>query len=106
MRNRLHLAAQFFLGVVMLVAIQAALAVSAAAAQPVVYCAVPPVPPVGCSTEKAHCICDTTNRCQWYYDCTQNPSASAGGAYAYPYPSMMRMERDQATPRPVPGARY
>jgi hypothetical protein len=101
MRTRLHLAA------IMLAGIQASLAVSTAAAQPIVYCAVPPVPPVGCATEKARCICDTNSRCQWYYDCTQNQSAAGGSAYAYMYPYMTRMERGgNATPLPAPGSRY
>jgi hypothetical protein len=100
MRMRTHLAA------IMLVGIQASLAVSPAAAQPIVYCAVPPVPPVGCAREKARCICDTNSRCQWYYDCTQNQSAAGGSAYAYMYPFMTRMQRGNATPLPAPGSRY
>ena len=82
----------------------AAIRVSAAAAQPTVYCAVPPVAPAGCPTEKARCICDTKSRCQWYYDCTGGKSAAAGSAYLYP--DMMQMDRDNATPRPTPGSRY
>ena len=84
---------QMYLAVAILAGIQASVALSPAAAQP-----------IGCSREKAHCICDSKSRCQWFYDCTQNQSAAAGIAYFYPY--MMRMDRGNATPRPAPGARY
>ncbi len=104
MRKRLFLDVPFFLAVVALAGIQPGVAVSPAAAQPVIYCGVPPVPPVGCATENAHCICNSKSRCQWFYDCTQNKTAAAGIAYFYPY--MMRMEHENATPRPAPGSRY
>jgi hypothetical protein len=44
---------------------------SAANADPAVTCAVPPVPPVACSSQAAKCICDAAGNCQWVYDCTQ-----------------------------------
>jgi hypothetical protein len=43
---------------------------SAAQAQPAVYCAVPPVPPVGCTNQDAKCICDAGGNCRWIYNCT------------------------------------
>lgn len=98
MRKRL------FPALIVLAAIQTDACVLPAAAQPVVYCAVPPVPPVGCPSEKARCICDSHSRCQWFYDCTQNKTAAAGSAYLYPY--MMRMDRSNATPLPAPASRY
>jgi hypothetical protein len=48
------------------------IAVTASAkADPVATCAVPPVPPVACSSQDAHCICDAAGNCRWVYDCTQ-----------------------------------
>jgi hypothetical protein len=44
---------------------------TAARADPIATCAVPPVPPVACSSENAKCICDANGSCRWVYDCTQ-----------------------------------
>jgi hypothetical protein len=43
-----------------------------AQAQPAVYCAVPPVPPVGCTNQHAQCLCDSSGHCRWVYDCSRN----------------------------------
>ena len=44
---------------------------AAAQADPIATCAVPPVPPVACSSEHAKCICDAAGNCRWIYDCTK-----------------------------------
>ena len=44
--------------------------VATAKADPIATCAVPPVPPVACSTQNAKCICDANGNCRWIYDCT------------------------------------
>ena len=44
---------------------------TAAKADSLATCTVPPVPPVACSNEQAKCICDAAGNCRWIYDCTQ-----------------------------------
>jgi hypothetical protein len=43
-----------------------------AQADPLATCVVPPVPPVGCTNQDAHCICDAAGNCHWVYDCTRH----------------------------------
>lgn len=56
--------------IVALAALTGAL-LTAAQADPIATCAVPPVPPVGCTNQDAKCICDANGNCHWMYDCTQ-----------------------------------
>jgi hypothetical protein len=32
-------------------------------------CGLKPLPPVGCKSEKARCICDEDSNCHWEFDC-------------------------------------
>jgi hypothetical protein len=48
------------------------IALMEAAAQPAVFCAVPPVPPVGCTLQDGKCLCDASGHCRWLYNCTHN----------------------------------
>jgi hypothetical protein len=59
---------------VLVLAVVASLAtalMATAKADAIATCAVPPVPPVACSSQDAHCICDAAGNCHWVYDCTQ-----------------------------------
>ena len=33
-------------------------------------CGLKPLPPVGCKSENARCICDPEGNCHWEFDCS------------------------------------
>jgi hypothetical protein len=45
-----------------------ALLASAVSAQPL-QCGIKPLPPLGCKSENAHCVCDAAGHCHWEFDC-------------------------------------
>lgn len=31
------------------------------------FCGIPPIPPIGCSTANATCVCDASGNCYWIF---------------------------------------
>jgi len=32
-------------------------------------CGIKPIPPIGCKSENAHCVCTADGECHWEFDC-------------------------------------
>lgn len=32
-------------------------------------CGIPPIPPIGCDSDDAVCVCDAEGRCSWQFNC-------------------------------------
>jgi len=34
-----------------------------------IACGIQPIPPIGCNSNSAHCVCNAQGQCHWVFDC-------------------------------------
>ena len=34
-----------------------------------INCGIKPIPPIGCDSDDARCVCDAEGNCEWVFDC-------------------------------------